>query len=351
MNLKFSQKFLTSSFLKAINEKEQKRQIRSFKSNIWLSLLISYVLQLIFSPVANADGRVYVNLDASDNEFPEFEEFFYGNNINDSKEIFYRKNIPDDDVLEINLPYFYTTDMSAKWSVVNGTLKGSTYVDTLDVLPEDFPIIGPNNGGAFLTLDWSDEISLEWNKDIPEPTLPSNSLNFTFGLSGTLYANIKDSEFKGGDVATTSAKFGFSAGPFGSKTLLDETWTFNYFSKPFVGIYDEINENVTYTLELPNSESSISSILYSYQLSLYSGASSDATSSTDFFNTVTLDSITFADGSTPESYGWDIVFESGITSPNVTQSVPEPLTILGTATALGFGAFFKRKNTNKQEVE
>lgn len=31
--------------------------------------------------------------------------------------------------------------------------------------------------------------------------------------------------------------------------------------------------------------------------------------------------------------------------------IPEPLTILGTTIALGFGAMFKRKNTFKKETE
>ncbi|WP_245602736.1 PEP-CTERM sorting domain-containing protein [Gloeothece verrucosa] len=36
-------------------------------------------------------------------------------------------------------------------------------------------------------------------------------------------------------------------------------------------------------------------------------------------------------------------------SANLTASVPEPLTLLGVSTALGFGGFFKRKLANKQE--
>ena len=40
----------------------------------------------------------------------------------------------------------------------------------------------------------------------------------------------------------------------------------------------------------------------------------------------TLNSITFSDGSTPEDHGFDIVFESGRLSPNIS-SVPEPTSV------------------------
>ena len=44
-----------------------------------------------------------------------------------------------------------------------------------------------------------------------------------------------------------------------------------------------------------------------------------------FGNTVELESITFADGSTPEEHGFEVVFGSGAPSPNVpVNAVPEP---------------------------
>jgi hypothetical protein len=43
-----------------------------------------------------------------------------------------------------------------------------------------------------------------------------------------------------------------------------------------------------------------------------------------FNHTVKLESITFADGSTPEEHGFELVFGSGFTSPNVSTAVPEP---------------------------
>ena len=58
--------------------------------------------------------------------------------------------------------------------------------------------------------------------------------------------------------------------------------------------------------------------------------------------------ITFFDGNTSSNFlsGLD-----NVTLTAVPEAVPEPLTILGTATALGFGALFKRKNTSTQEIE
>jgi hypothetical protein len=39
----------------------------------------------------------------------------------------------------------------------------------------------------------------------------------------------------------------------------------------------------------------------------------------------------------------------GLTVNIQTEPVPEPLTILGSATGLGFAAFFKRKHSKKQK--
>ena len=43
-------------------------------------------------------------------------------------------------------------------------------------------------------------------------------------------------------------------------------------------------------------------------------------------------------------------FEIASNNTNLNE-VPEPLTILGTATALGFGALLKRKNTSNKDTE
>jgi hypothetical protein len=46
----------------------------------------------------------------------------------------------------------------------------------------------------------------------------------------------------------------------------------------------------------------------------------------------------------------DTVVFKGATSGDISyKSVPEPLTILGSATALGFGVLFKRENSKKSK--
>ncbi|WP_397569006.1 PEP-CTERM sorting domain-containing protein [Schlesneria sp. T3-172] len=64
---------------------------------------------------------------------------------------------------------------------------------------------------------------------------------------------------------------------------------------------------------------------FSYNLAAYT-YSDDGSASSNFINTLTLKSITFADGTTPESHGYSLIFGSGMVSPNVS-SVPEPSTL------------------------
>ena len=52
-----------------------------------------------------------------------------------------------------------------------------------------------------------------------------------------------------------------------------------------------------------------------------------------FFNTMKFDSVTFTDGTTPESHGFEISFASGLPSPNLLP-VPEPTTCTLALTAL-----------------
>ena len=65
-----------------------------------------------------------------------------------------------------------------------------------------------------------------------------------------------------------------------------------------------------------------------------------ASASVENNNTATLASILLSDGRTPEAQGVMLSLASGTISPN---PIPEPLTILGSAIAAGFGAFFKSR--------
>ena len=64
----------------------------------------------------------------------------------------------------------------------------------------------------------------------------------------------------------------------------------------------------------------------------------------DASNTLLIDSITFPDGSTPESHGYQLEFESGHLSPNLRQ-VPEPAsaTLAGVTLLLALAAGCQRQ--------
>lgn len=68
----------------------------------------------------------------------------------------------------------------------------------------------------------------------------------------------------------------------------------------------------------------------------------------DAFHTMELASVTFPDGTTPESHGWDVVFESGMRSPNLpAAAVPEPssITLISIGGIAAFGVARRRKSS------
>jgi hypothetical protein len=75
-----------------------------------------------------------------------------------------------------------------------------------------------------------------------------------------------------------------------------------------------------------------------------------------FEHTLDLASVLFPDGSTPESQGYSLNFDSGIQSPNIPQpsstpSVPGPLPVLGVAAAFGYSRKLRKRNkASKSDV-
>lgn len=166
-------------------------------------------------------------------------------------------------------------------------------------------------GGGDAYVGWTDSVSLSW-KGSGDPTALLNSdLVFHFTLEGALTTSINGITGFSSSVqsdASISARFNNELLSFdvGKNAVFNPTGE----DQTICAAFDP-------TVSLNNGYAS-----YTYLLRA-TAESSYGFGRADFANTMTLDSITFADGSTPESHGYELVFESGIQSPNVT-AVPEP---------------------------
>ena len=176
---------------------------------------------------------------------------------------------------------------------------------------------------AFSSVTWQDRL-LYYNASNPTlpPLIPPNGLlYFNFRVHGVLDAFNTPGQFPYEDPhfagAGTRVYFGQENGQFpqrkffdsdrsldSSHVLIDEVVSFSLDIAIPGPIGNIVDEGVTWTLE--------------------SGADVPSGAAySDFYNTFTLESITYADGTTPESHGYGISFGSGIQSPNIT-AVPEP---------------------------
>lgn len=82
----------------------------------------------------------------------------------------------------------------------------------------------------------------------------------------------------------------------------------------------------------------------SYDFNSYISVVSEAVAgraSADLNHTLRFESITFSDGTTPESQGYELVFDSGNTSPNL-RPVPEPSAVVLALLGIGFAGRWRR---------
>lgn len=190
---------------------------------------------------------------------------------------------------------------------------------------------GPLAGGN-ATITWQDAVTLVWKGNGVPAVIPGTNLDFILRPEGSLTVGLGDNTNP--DTPPSSASVGIVAG----LTSLSYTVNTDFFGGLF---------HVTKTA-FPTAEASFSigpggKTQFSYSLGI-SVSTEDGTALSDFLNTLSLDAITFDNGQTPESLGYDLVFDSGMQSPNLS-AVPEPasLTLLGIAAASGLGYFGWRR--------
>jgi hypothetical protein len=91
---------------------------------------------------------------------------------------------------------------------------------------------------------------------------------------------------------------------------------------------------------------------FNYQLYALASATSGYSIS-DFVSTLDLKAIYLPDGSTPESQGWDLVFASGIRSPNISApppvGAPSPIPLVGLGACFAWSRKIRRRIRESQE--
>lgn len=112
---------------------------------------------------------------------------------------------------------------------------------------------------------------------------------------------------------------------------------------------DLIAINEVLTAELSFVQTAVNTFSAPYVSTMYVSATAVAGAvDIDILDTFDIESIRFADGTTPEELGFEVIFESGRLSPNLEQGVvPEPasLSVWSSIAALaGFSAWRKRRS-------
>jgi hypothetical protein len=160
--------------------------------------------------------------------------------------------------------------------------------------------------GGWADLTWYDSVTVQWGG--PEPNPPpggfaTTSLHFHFIVEAELLCSPNGLE-------PARASFDFNPGT--------ASWT-------SIGFRADPGQDIAF-------QSSLSGVLsltngfntFQYGTRVYAVTPLGVTRS-DAFNTMKLTSILLPDGTTPESHGYRLVFQSGMESPNLQNvAVPEP---------------------------
>ncbi len=158
-----------------------------------------------------------------------------------------------------------------------------------------------------------DEIYLRWTKGGTAPILPSHELDATWNLDGKLGFNADSGAFGGSSSVYAGLSSNYLTYTFDRDNLLNlngQTTT--------VSVAPSVRFNID-----ANGHSSFDPML-GLRITPGLGMTSQKA---DLEHTMSLKSITFPDGTTPESHGWAVEFSSGASSPNIS-SVPEPSSML-----------------------
>jgi hypothetical protein len=167
---------------------------------------------------------------------------------------------------------------------------------------------------ASVEVSWSDGVTIEG----PGGLLP-DEVRLNYDVTGTASVTTPIPGLGDPNPARPDTKASLSA----TFQLADPTKV-TEFSLPFVGNQQlTVQPSVTFALPVENGHATFKTS-FSLGVDIVRGSSG-----LGFGKTMKFSSITLADGSTPESHGYQLRFDSGIRSPNLAE--PAPPTISGPA--------------------
>ena len=173
----------------------------------------------------------------------------------------------------------------------------------------------PTAGGD-ASVTWNDRLRLVWEGAGLPPLLPNNKLKLNYQFSGSVDVDM----FGASGVSSwifSSASASASIFGQGPSFFVSKNAVWNPTSDPQI-IHTGFGAEAILGPDLSLSFAPVLQV---------SVSTSYGIGKADAGNTLRFQSITFSDGTTPESLGYRIVFDSGITSPNL-RAVPEPSTAM-----------------------
>lgn len=240
----------------------------------------------------------------------------------------------------------YDSDVNINDDVSQGSARALSSNGRLSTYADVANSFEAGGGGTFetsATATWQDYVSLT----PPEGSIYiyPDYLNVTVNVDGFLspFGDGQSSSSvqvtgtgDGTYFASANRSYAFGNTTFGNTTLNCNGWdspqcSGGYGPSDFDGVF-------TFPTRLIATADGVEAF-FSVSLTSIASATNVSEATTDFFNTLTLASITLPDGTTPESNGFILSFESGISSPNTssppgTAPVPEPATMLLFGTGL-----------------
>jgi hypothetical protein len=172
--------------------------------------------------------------------------------------------------------------------------------------------LGGQAGGGDASVAWHDGLTLFWNGKGPAPILPSY-LNIGTVLDAQLSTSI-DGITGISSIIYSDASISVSFNQNSLSWSVDKNAVFNPTGKDLT-----LTPNLNFTETLD--QGGHTSLTWGVSASVSTTIGTGSVNAGDTFKMV---SITLPDGSTPESEGWAVVFDSGIPSPNLSSAVPEP---------------------------